>query len=81
MPLEALSTKVGSTAPLARFKHYLKSVEADDSLPEYRVALRDVIPSVERFDARGRRMTTPDTIVVMIPKGKPAPALIEAVAA
>jgi len=81
MPIEMLSVKVGSTATLARFKHYLKGVEAGDSLPEYRIALKDVIPSEERFDARGRRLTTPDTVVVLTPRTKPASPLLEAVAA
>jgi plasmid replication initiation protein len=71
MPLELLSAKVGSTASLHRFKHHLKEVESDDRLPEYSVILKDVVPDEPRLDSRGRRITKPDTVVVLTPKGKP----------
>lgn len=81
LPLAALALKVGSTAPLSKFKQHLKAVEASDDLPEYKVSLRDVIPHVERFDTRGRRITKPDTVVVLAPRHRPNAAMLEAVAA
>ena len=81
MPIEMLSLKVGSTASLSKFKQHLKAVEASDDLPEYKVALKDVIPSETRLDTRGRRMTKPDTVVVLTPRHRPTGALLEAAAA
>jgi plasmid replication initiation protein len=70
MPLDLLSTKVGSTASLHRFKHHLKEVEAEDRLPEYSISLKNVVPDQPRIDSRGRRISKPDTVVVLTPKGK-----------
>ncbi|KKC24089.1 replication initiator protein A [Sphingomonas sp. SRS2] len=81
MPLDLLSAKVGSTASLAKFKQHLKDVEADDRLPEYRVTLKDVIPAEGRTDSRGRRISKPDTVVLLAPRQKkPATAVLEATA-
>ncbi|RYD93999.1 MAG: RepA family protein [Sphingomonadales bacterium] len=81
MPLDLLSAKVGSTASLAKFKQHLKDVEADDRLPEYRVTLKDVIPAEGRTDSRGRRISKPDTVVLLTPRQKkPATAVLEATA-
>jgi plasmid replication initiation protein len=82
LPIEMLSQKVGSTASIAKFKQHLKDVETDDRLPEYKVSLKDVIPAEVRTDSRGRRITKPDTVVVLTPRQKrPAPALIGSAAA
>ena len=82
MPLEMLSAKVGSTASLSKFKQHLKEVESDDRLPEYEVSLKDVVPTTPRTDSRGRRITTPDTVVVLTPRERrPATPLLDSVAA
>ncbi len=81
MTLGALALKVGSTAPLSKFKQHLKAVEASDDLPEYRVSLRDVTPNIDRFDTRGRRITKPETVVVLAPRERPAAAILEVAAA
>lgn len=82
MPLELLSAKVGSTGSLARFKQSLKVVEAEDRLPEYQISLKDVVPVEARTDTRGRRITKPDTVVVLTPRQKkPSTPLIESAAA
>lgn len=82
MPIEMLSAKVGSTASLSKFKQHLKEVESDDRLPEYEVSLKDVMPATPRTDSRGRRITTPDTVVVLTPRERrPATPLLESVAA
>lgn len=81
MPLDLLSAKVGSTASLAKFKQHLKDVEADDRLPEYRVTLKDVVPVEGRTDSRGRRISKPDTVVLLTPRQKKSgTALLEATA-
>lgn len=82
MPIEMLSAKVGSTASLSKFKQHLKEVESDDRLPEYAVSLKDVVPTTPRTDSRGRRITTPDTVVVLTPRERrPATPLLDSVAA
>lgn len=82
MPIELLSAKVGSTASLAKFKQHLKDVEAEDRLPEYRVSLKDVVPAEARTDSRGRRITKPDTVVVLTPRqNKPLQPILESAAA
>ena len=82
MPIEMLSAKVGSSSSLSKFKQHLKEVESDDRLPEYAVTLKDVIPDTPRIDSRGRRITKPDTVVVLTPRtGRSAPALLENAAA
>lgn len=81
MPIETLALKVGSSASLAKFKQHLKGVEASDDLPEYKITLTDVIPSTTRRDTRGRRMTTPDTVVVLTPRNAPGMKRLEAAAA
>lgn len=70
MPIELMSMKVGSTAPISKFKQHLKEVEADDRLPEYRVTLREVLPAEGKTDSRGRRMTKLETVVVLTPRQK-----------
>lgn len=81
MPLEQLAGKVGSTASLAKFKQHLREVESDDRLPEYEVALKEVMPETPRINSRGRRIMTPDTIVVLTPRDRrPAQQLLEAAA-
>lgn len=70
LPLETLAGKVGSTGSRDRFKQHLRSVEVSDSLPEYKVTLREVAPEKTRLDTRGRRITTPDMHVVFTPRNR-----------
>lgn len=81
LPLELLSRKVGSTANPSKFKQHLKAVEASDDLPEYKVTLKEVVPSETRLDTRGRRITKLDTIVVLTPRGRAYVPALEAQAA
>lgn len=83
MPLDLLSAKVGSTANLRKFKQHLREIETEDRLPEYSMTVTEVVPSEPKLNSRGRRINTPDTIVVFTPRGKrsPSPARIASVAA
>ena len=80
-PIELMSRKVGSTANPSKFKQHLKAVETRDDLPEYRLSLKDVVPSETRLDTRGRRVTNLDTIVVLTPRNRASSPLLEAQAA
>ncbi|WP_254606521.1 replication initiator protein A [Sphingomonas bacterium] len=77
LPFEILARKVGSTGSAHRFKQHLRSVEADDALPEYKISLRDVLPAETRYDSRGRRIGTPDTMVMFTPRNRQPAAQIE----
>ena len=68
MPLDLLWSKVGSTADLRKFKQHLREIETEDRLPEYTMSLKEIIPAEGKLNARGRRIRTPDTVVVFTPR-------------
>lgn len=77
LPIELLSKKVGSTAEGSKFKQHLKAVEARDDLPEYKLTLKEIVPSEPRLDTRGRRVTKLDTVVVLTPRNGATTARLE----
>ena len=74
MPLDQLWSKVGSTADLRKFKQHLREIETEDRLPEYTMSLKEIIPAEGKLNARGRRIRTPDTVVVFTPRTRRAPS-------
>ncbi len=65
--LEELHHKIGSMGPMKRLKQLLKSIEAENRLPEYDVSLIEVV-SGERTDSIGRRRKSVTTSVRMKPR-------------
>jgi plasmid replication initiation protein len=65
MPLDEMSIKIGSNMNLRQLKLTLKEIARENRIPEFTVSLRDVVPATPRLDTKGRRITTPDTVVVM----------------
>jgi plasmid replication initiation protein len=63
VPLEFLASKIGSQASLAKFRQQLKKVESDNRLPEYEIAVHDVLSDDRVEDARGRMIRKPQTMV------------------
>ena len=78
MKMDHLAAKVGSSVAARSFKKYIKDIEAADSLPEYSIAVHDVVSDVERLDSKGRRITTPDAYVVLRPRLQSDPKYISA---
>ena len=81
MKMETLAIKVGSMMRSRGFKKSVKDIAIADQLPEYEIEVRDVAPEEDRFDTRGRRVRTPDTVVTLKPRARALPSRQAAVAA
>jgi plasmid replication initiation protein len=68
MSLELLGAKIGSTSPSRSLKLQLKKIAAEDKIPEYSIEVRDVIPTSPVRDTLGRKIGSPQTVVVLRPK-------------
>lgn len=74
LPLDLLSAKVGSTADLRKFKQHLREIETENRLPEYSMSVKEIIPAEPKLNSRGRKIRTPDTVVVFTPRTRrPSP--------
>ncbi|UYY79623.1 replication initiator protein A [Sphingomonas sp. R1] len=65
VPLEYLASKIGSQAGTAKFRQQLKKVESEDRLPEYEIAIHDIVSNDKVEDARGRKIRKQQTMVVL----------------
>lgn len=70
IPLDVLGAKIGSTSPLRTLKLQLKKIAAKNEMPTYSIDVRDVVPDAPARDKLGRKVATPETIVVMRPKDR-----------
>jgi plasmid replication initiation protein len=70
MPLETLAQKFGAKTATRRLKSLLKEIQTDNRLPEYEIAVREVLPAVPQLDSRGRKKGKPETIVALIPRDR-----------
>ena len=68
IPLEDLQLKVGATCAPKQFKQLLRGIEADDRLPQYRIAVHDQVDEGGREDSLGRRISKVRTIVSLAPR-------------
>lgn len=73
IPIEVLGAKIGSSSPSRTLKLQLKKIAAESKIPGYAIALREVVPAEQPRDKLGRKVTKPDTIVVLSPKERSSP--------